>query len=64
MEGINRVPAEMLKLIPLFDGDSRQLPLFIKKCKYILRMYSSNIEGQAQYLFHVITSRLTGKQLI
>lgn len=59
MEQIIRVPQELVKIIPIFDGDSRLLPLFVTKCEYILRSFQG--EGpQNEYLFHVITSRLSG----
>lgn len=60
MESIVRVPSEMVKIIPLFDGDCRQLPLFIKKCEYILQSFQGS-NPQNEYLFHVITSRLAGE---
>lgn len=60
MDAITRVPMEMVKMIPLFEGDARQLPLFIKKCEYILTTFNGN-EAQMAYLFHVITSRLAGE---
>lgn len=60
MESIVRVPSEMVKIIPLFDGDCRQLPLFIKKCEYILQSFQGG-NPQNEYLFHVITSRLAGE---
>lgn len=59
MENINRVPTEMIHIIPMFEGDSRQLPLYIKKCEYILNAFRGG-EFQNEYLFHVVTSRLTG----
>lgn len=55
-----RVPMEMVKIIPVFDGDSRLLPLFIKKCEYILQTFQGG-NLQNEYLFHVITSRLSGE---
>lgn len=60
MESITRVPSEMVKMIPLFDGDCRQLPLFIKKCEYILHNFQGG-DFQNEYLFHVVTSRLAGE---
>lgn len=51
---------EMVKIIPNFDGDTRLLPLFIKKCEYILHSFQGN-QLQNEYLFHVITSRLSGE---
>lgn len=60
MENIVRIPAEMVKIIPIFEGDSRQLPLYIKKCEYIINAFSAG-EAQGTYLFHVLTSRLAGE---
>lgn len=60
MEGINRVPVELVKIIPIFEGDARELPLFLKKCQYILENFGGN-DAQNQYLFHVVTSRLAGE---
>lgn len=60
MEGINRVPQEMVNIIPVFNGDVRALPLFIKKCEYILTTFQGSVV-QNNYLFHVVTSRLTGE---
>lgn len=59
MGNIVRVPVEMVKIIPIFDGDARLLPLFIKKCEYILQTFGGG-NLQNEYLFHVITSRLVG----
>lgn len=63
MEGITRVPEEFVKIIPVFNGDSSLLALFIKKTEYILRKFQGN-ENQMEYLYHLITSRLTGKAAI
>lgn len=60
MEKIVRVPMEIVKIIPEFNGETRLLPLFIKKCEYILQNFSGDAI-QNQYLFHVMTSRLTGE---
>lgn len=61
MEGkIVTLPSEMVKIIPTFGGDARLLPLFIKKCEYIIDKFQGN-ELQNEYLFHVITSRLVGE---
>lgn len=60
MESVNRVPSELIKLIPLFDGDCRQLPLYIKKCEYVLHNFQGS-DCQNEYLFHVVTSRLAGE---
>jgi hypothetical protein len=60
MEHITRVPQEFSNLIPTFNGDSRLLPLFIKKSEYILRSYQGDAL-QNEYLYHVVTSRLSGE---
>lgn len=59
MEGIQLIPAELTKLIPIFDGDKRELNLFLRKCEYIIGMYIGN-EAQNLYIYHAITSRLAG----
>ncbi|CAK1583349.1 unnamed protein product [Parnassius mnemosyne] len=55
---INPIPTEMLRLIPLFNGDKRQLNLFLRKCEYVIRRYRGD-EEQNLYVYHSITSRLT-----
>lgn len=60
MDTIVRVPQEMVNIIPSFNGDVRMLPLFIKKCEYILQTFQGESK-QMEYLFHVITSRLSGE---
>lgn len=52
------IPSEMLKLIPLFGGDKKQLNLFIRKCEYVISKYRGSDE-QNLYVYHSITSRLT-----
>ncbi|KAL0879654.1 hypothetical protein ABMA27_003369 [Loxostege sticticalis] len=44
-------------MIPLLEGDARQLPLFTKKIEYILNTFRGGA-ARNMYLFHVITSRL------
>ena len=53
------VPSEMIKLVPLFDGDKRHLNLYIRKCEYIISRYAGN-QSQNIYLMHTLTSRLIG----
>lgn len=60
MEQIMQVPSTMANIIPEFSGDSRQLPLFIKKCEYIINTFQGG-KAQNEYLFHVLTSRLKGE---
>lgn len=60
MENVTRVPQEMVNIIPIFSGDARMLPLYIKKCEYVLTTFQGTI-AQNNYLFHVLTSRLSGE---
>lgn len=53
------IPNEMIKIIPLFDGDKRHLNLFIRKSEYIINKYRGSDE-QNLYVMHAITSRLAG----
>lgn len=59
MEQIALIPAEMLKLIPMFDGDRRHLNLYIRKAEYIIDRFRGN-QAQDEYLLCAITSRLMG----
>lgn len=59
---VQTVPKEILCIIPKYDGDEKLLNLFISKCEYVLS--GSRIAGNATqelYLFHLISSKLTGK---
>lgn len=56
---IRLIPNEMIKLVPLFDGEKRHLNLFIRKCEYIISRFRGN-ETQNQYVMHTLTSRLIG----
>lgn len=56
------IPKETLSLIPKYDGEENLLNLFISKCDYVIN--GSRIIGNAAqnvYLFHAISSRLTGR---
>ncbi|CAH2093985.1 unnamed protein product [Euphydryas editha] len=57
MEQISLIPNEILKLIPLFGGDKRQLNLFLRKFEYVIEKFQSS-DAQNMYLMHAITSRL------
>ncbi|XP_049870294.1 uncharacterized protein LOC126375394 [Pectinophora gossypiella] len=59
MESIRLIPNEMVKLVPLFDGEKRHLNLFIRKCEYIIDRFRGN-EAQNQYVMQTLTSRLIG----
>lgn len=56
------IPKDILSLIPKYDGEENQLNLFLSKCDYVIN--GSTITGnhaQNLYLFHAISSRLTGR---
>ncbi|XP_028160129.1 uncharacterized protein LOC114352655 [Ostrinia furnacalis] len=62
MDRIVQIPREMSSVIPVFNGDEKLLNLFIQKCEYVIR--TCRVDGnpdQDLYVYHVITSRLTGK---
>lgn len=59
MDVISVIPADFAKIIPLFDGNYRQINLFLRKCEYVLSLYQGGPE-QMEYNMHVLTSRLTG----
>lgn len=57
------IPNEILKLIPMFDGDKRTLNLYLKKGDYVVTNFAGDINNQTQqqYVLHALTSRLSGK---
>lgn len=59
MEGLNVIPGDILKLIPIYSGGKRELNLFLRKCEYVINIYRGNDE-QNLYMYHAITSRLAG----
>lgn len=62
MENIKQIPRDLANVIPKFDGDEKLLNLFIRKCDYFISI--CRIEGntdQDLYVYHLITSRLTGR---
>ncbi|XP_026331663.1 uncharacterized protein LOC113239012 [Hyposmocoma kahamanoa] len=58
MEEIRIIPNEILKLIPQFSGDRRQLSLFIRRCEYVIHRFRGG-DSQNEYVLHALTSRLT-----
>lgn len=59
---VKPVPKDTLTIIPKYDGEENVLNLFLSKCEYVVN--GSRIRGNLQqelYLFHVISSRLTGR---
>lgn len=62
MEQIKIIPKEVLCIVPKYDGDEKLLNFFISKCEYVIKAF--HVEGnlaQNLYVFHCITSKLTGK---
>ncbi|OWR54536.1 cytadhesion [Danaus plexippus plexippus] len=59
-DALELVPIEVLRVIPLYNGDKTQLNLFLRKCEYVIDMYKGNDE-QNLYLLHTITSRLVDR---
>lgn len=60
MENIERIPSEVIASIPIFDGDTRMLPLFIKKCNSVLETFGGS-QAQNGYIYYIITGRLAGQ---
>lgn len=58
MDEIIAIPNEILRLIPLYGGDKRQLNLFLRKSEYVISKYRGS-EVQNLYVYHAVTSRLT-----
>lgn len=59
---IKTIPKEFISIIPKYEGEENLLNLFLSKCDYVLNC--SRIPGnpaQNLYLFHAISSRLSGK---
>lgn len=54
---IEQIPKEIIQLIPLYNGDKRQLNLYLRKCQYVLDRYKGSHE-QNLYVYNVLTSRL------
>lgn len=62
---VKTIPKEVLCLIPKYDGEENLLNLFLDKCDYVLS--AGRVQGNLQqelYLFHAISSRLTGKAAV
>lgn len=57
-QAVKLVPNELQKIIPLYNGDKRQLNLFLRKCEYIIHMFRGDAT-QDEYIMQLITSRLT-----
>lgn len=62
MEQIRVIPRDLLCIIPKFEGEGGLLNLFIKKAQYVYSAFTdSTVSAQQTYVFHAITSRLSGK---
>jgi hypothetical protein len=58
------IPKEMIDIIPRFEGDDKQLDLFIRKAEYVIQRFrgiGENARVQDEYVFHSVTSRLIGR---
>lgn len=55
-----RIPKELLELIPEFNGETKLLNLFLRKCEYIIEKYHGTVERN-EFLMQYITSKLKGK---
>lgn len=58
MDGLKEVPKTFIEIIPIFDGDVRKLQMFLKKVQYMLDTFKGD-QKQNEYLYHIITSRLS-----
>lgn len=54
------IPKEVLNLIPDFNGETKILNLFLRKCKYVITRYQGTV-SRNEFLMQCITSKLTGK---
>lgn len=54
---VEPVPNEIVQLIPLYNGDKRQLNIYLGECQYVVDRFKGNVE-QNLYVFNVLTSRL------
>lgn len=63
MAQLQLIPKEVVEIIPRFDGDDKQLNLFIRKAEYVIEKFKGDDDNPNQdiFVFHIITSRLTGK---
>lgn len=59
MDQLKLIPKELIQIIPVFEGDNRQLNLFLRKCEYVISGFMGNA-AQNLYVMHTITSRLKG----
>lgn len=56
----SRVPKEVLNLIPEFNGETKTLSLFLRKCTYVITRYQGTT-SRNEFLMQCITSKLIGK---
>lgn len=52
---------ELIDVVPLFDGNSRMLNLFIKKCEYVYAILGQMTATENLFVIQKITSKLTGR---
>lgn len=62
MAQLQLIPKEFIEIIPKFEGDDKQLNLFISKAEYVIERFRGiDNEPQDLYVFHTVTSRLIGR---
>lgn len=54
------IPREMLNLIPEYNGNTKTLSLFLRKCEFVISKYqgAANVN---EFLLQSVTSKLSGK---
>lgn len=58
-----QIPREILSLIPEFNGDTKLLNFFLRKCEYVIEQYQGTVRRN-QFLMQYVTSRLTGRAAV
>lgn len=51
---------DMLKLVPDYDGNTKTLTLFLKKCEYVIQYFQGTTQRN-EFLMQCLTSKLVGK---
>ncbi|KOB65025.1 Cytadhesion [Operophtera brumata] len=56
----SEIPRDALRLIPDYNGDTKVLSFFLKKCEFVISRYQGTADRN-EYIMQAITSKLTGK---
>lgn len=51
---------DMIKLIPEFDGNTKILSLFLRKCEYVIRQFQG-VAARNEFIMQAITSKVVGR---